>query len=99
MRYPGSMGELASWFASDDDCPDYLERVRWPRSFGSTHSVGMMQAGVAAWSLQVRDLRCSDGGGSGHQRSFAGYAGDGLVDTPVAWQAAFSFVKLGFGET
>jgi transposase-like protein len=32
-HYPRSIGELQSWFASDGDCLDYLEWLRWPEGF------------------------------------------------------------------
>lgn len=33
MHYPGSLGEFQSWFATDADCLDYLEWLRWPAGF------------------------------------------------------------------
>jgi transposase-like protein len=32
-HYPRSLGELRSWFATDADCLDYLEWLRWPDGF------------------------------------------------------------------
>jgi hypothetical protein len=32
-QYPGSIGQSLSWFASDTDCLDYLEWLRWPGGF------------------------------------------------------------------
>ena len=32
-HYPRSTGEFLSWFATDDDCLDYLEWLRWPGGF------------------------------------------------------------------
>lgn len=32
-HYPTSTGELLTWFATDDDCRDYLEWLRWPEGF------------------------------------------------------------------
>ena len=32
-HYPRSLGELRSWFATDADCLDYLEWLRWPEGF------------------------------------------------------------------
>jgi transposase-like protein len=32
-HYPGSAGELQSWFPTDADCLDYLEWLRWPNGF------------------------------------------------------------------
>lgn len=31
--YPRSFGEFRAWFASDADCRDYLEWLRWPDGF------------------------------------------------------------------
>ena len=31
--YPRSVGEFQSWFATDADCLDYLEWLRWPEGF------------------------------------------------------------------
>ncbi len=33
MDYPRSLGEFQAWFASDADCLDYLEWLRWPDGF------------------------------------------------------------------
>jgi transposase-like protein len=33
VHYPRSIGEFQSWFASDADCLDYLEWLRWPEGF------------------------------------------------------------------
>lgn len=33
VHYPRSTGEFQSWFASDADCLDYLEWIRWPVGF------------------------------------------------------------------
>ncbi|HUH68492.1 MAG TPA: transposase, partial [Mycobacterium sp.] len=32
-HYPASLGEFRVWFASDADCLDYLEWLRWPAGF------------------------------------------------------------------
>jgi transposase-like protein len=32
-HYPTSTGELLAWFATDGDCLDYLEWLRWPEGF------------------------------------------------------------------
>jgi len=32
-HYPRSVGELRAWFATDADCLDYLEWLRWPAGF------------------------------------------------------------------
>ncbi len=31
--YPRSVGEFQAWLASDVDCLDYLECLRWPTGF------------------------------------------------------------------
>ena len=33
VHYPRSTGEFQSWFATDADCLDYLEWLRWPDGF------------------------------------------------------------------
>jgi transposase-like protein len=33
VHYPGSTGEFQSWFATDADCLDYLDWLRWPGGF------------------------------------------------------------------
>ena len=35
--YPRSLGEFQAWFASDADCLDYLEWLRWPDGFVCPH--------------------------------------------------------------
>jgi hypothetical protein len=36
-HYPRSTGEFLAWFRSDEDCPDYLEWLRWPGGFACPH--------------------------------------------------------------
>ncbi len=33
VHYPRSAGEFRSWFATDADCLDYLDWLRWPEGF------------------------------------------------------------------
>ena len=33
MHYPRSTGDFQAWFASDADCLDYLDWLRWPEGF------------------------------------------------------------------
>ncbi len=33
VHYPRSAGEFQSWFATDEDCLDYLAWLRWPKGF------------------------------------------------------------------
>ena len=51
--YPRSVGELQSWFATDGDCVDYLEWLRWPDGFVCP---ACGQAG--GWRLGDGRLRC-----------------------------------------
>jgi transposase-like protein len=51
--YPRSVGELQSWFASDDDCLDYLEWLRWPDGF-----VCPACGQPGGWRLGDGRLRC-----------------------------------------
>lgn len=32
-QHPRSTGEFQSWFATDEDCLDYLDWLRWPQGF------------------------------------------------------------------
>ncbi len=33
LHYPAATGEFMAWFATDADCLDYLEWLRWPDGF------------------------------------------------------------------
>jgi hypothetical protein len=33
VHYPRSTGEFQSWFATDADCLDFLDWLRWPSGF------------------------------------------------------------------
>lgn len=33
VHYPRDLAELRAWFATDDDCLDYLDWIRWPAGF------------------------------------------------------------------
>jgi hypothetical protein len=33
VYYPRSTGEFQSWFATDADCLDFLDWLRWPDGF------------------------------------------------------------------
>ncbi len=54
--YPRSVGELQSWFATDDDCLDYLEWLRWPEGF-----VCPACGQPGGWRLGDGRLRCGSG--------------------------------------
>ncbi len=50
VHYPRLAGEFRAWFATDDDCLDYLEWLRWPQGF------------VCPWCAHPRGWALSDGG-------------------------------------
>lgn len=54
VHYPRSMGEFGSWFATDADCLDYLEWLRWPDGF-CCPSCGHDQG----WRLSDRRFECT----------------------------------------
>ena len=33
--YPKNFEEFLDWFSTEEQCLDYLERIRWPDGFGS----------------------------------------------------------------
>ena len=53
-RYPRSLGELGSWFATDADCLDYLEWLRWPGGFLCPDC-----GGFGGWRLGDGRFRCA----------------------------------------
>lgn len=53
--YPGRLSQLRSWFASDADCLDYLDWLRWGERWHCPHC-GSTQ------SWKTRDGRYSCGG-------------------------------------
>ncbi|WP_366083919.1 IS1595 family transposase, partial [Gryllotalpicola sp.] len=53
MHYPRSAGELRSWFATDEDCLDYLDWVRWPAGFVCPHC-----GGAGGWRVADGGYRC-----------------------------------------
>ena len=53
-HYPRSMGEFQSWFATDADCLDYLEWLRWPHGF-----VCPVCRQLGGWRLSDGRLRCA----------------------------------------
>ena len=53
-HYPGSAGELRSWFPTDAECLDYLEWLRWPNGF-----VCPQCAGESGWQLGDGRTMCA----------------------------------------
>ncbi len=53
LHYPGSYGELRSWFPDDAACLDYLDWLRWPNGFVCPHC-----AGAGGWKMAGALWRC-----------------------------------------
>jgi transposase-like protein len=56
-HYPRSLGEFQAWFATDADCLDFLEWLRWPDGFvcpGCVH--------VGGWRLADGRFECAECG-------------------------------------
>ena len=60
-HYPRSTGEFLSWFATDDDCLDYLEWLRWPGGFVCPDC-----GNAGGWRLAGGRVKC---GGCGSRTS------------------------------
>jgi hypothetical protein len=54
VHYPRSTGEFQSWFATDADCLDYLEWLRWPRGF-----VCPVCGHVGGWAVADGRYKCA----------------------------------------
>ncbi len=52
-HYPGSVGEFGAWFATDADCVDYVEWLRWPEG-----SVCPGCAHAGGWRMRDGTFRC-----------------------------------------
>ncbi|MGH9278643.1 MAG: IS1595 family transposase, partial [Acidimicrobiales bacterium] len=52
-HYPRSAGEFGAWFATDADCLDYLEWLRWPEGF-----VCPRCGHVVGWPMADGRFRC-----------------------------------------
>src|SRR5680860_1884565 len=53
-QYPCSLGEFQSWFATDADCLDYLEWLRWPDGF-----VCPRCENVGGWRVSGGSVKCT----------------------------------------
>ena len=53
-HYPRSVGEFGAWFATDADCLDYLEWLRWPDGF-----VCPACAHLGGWRMGDGRFRCA----------------------------------------
>ena len=64
VHYPRSMGELRAWFATDADCLDYLEWLRWPDGFVCPRCghAGGWRSGTAGSGARVWRPDVGDGG-------------------------------------
>ena len=57
VHYPRSTGEFQAWFASDGDCLDYLEWLRWPEGF-----VCPRCASPGGWAVADGRYKCASCG-------------------------------------
>jgi hypothetical protein len=55
-QYPRSLGEFQSWFATDADCLDYLEWLRWPDGFVCPRCENVGGLAGLGWQLQVHQM-------------------------------------------
>ena len=53
-QYPRSTGEFQSWFATDADCLDYLEWLRWPDGFVCPHC-----GHAGGWAVRDGRYKCA----------------------------------------
>jgi hypothetical protein len=55
LHYPRSAGEFGAWFATDADCLDYLEWLRWPEGFVCPDC-----GHLAGWRMADGRFRCGE---------------------------------------
>ncbi len=80
-HYPRSAGEFGAWFATDADCLDYVEWLRWPEGFvcpRCEHRVG--------WRMADGRIRC--GACDGRTSPTAGTIFDKTRTPLTVWFAA-----------
>ena len=53
VHYPKSTGEFLAWFATDEDCRDYLDWLRWPGGFACP------RCGAGGWLMADGRYYCS----------------------------------------
>jgi len=58
VHYPRSAGEFQSWFATDADCLDYLDWLRWPEGF-----VCPRCGHAGGWAVADGRYKCAGCGG------------------------------------
>ena len=58
VHYPRSAGEFQSWFATDADCLDYLDWLRWPEGF-----ICPRCGHAGGWAIADGRYKCSNCGG------------------------------------
>ncbi len=58
VHYPRSAGEFQSWFATDADCLDYLDWLRWPEGF-----ICPRCGHAGGWMVADGRYKCSSCGG------------------------------------
>ena len=53
VHYPRSTGEFQAWFATDADCLDYLDWLRWPGGFACP------KCGHGGWAVADGRYKCA----------------------------------------
>lgn len=53
VHYPKSTGEFLAWFATDEDCMDYLDWLRWSDGFACP------RCGAGGWLMADGRYCCS----------------------------------------
>lgn len=81
--YPRSLGELRSWFATDDDCLDYLEWLRWADGFVCP-ACGQLDGWRWATVGSLRVVPLSDVGDGGDDLRQDAHPADGVVHGVLA---------------
>jgi transposase-like protein len=81
VHYPRSTGEFQSWFASDEDCLDYLAWLRWPQGF-----VCPRCQNPSGWAVAGGSYKCASC--MGHTAVTAGTLFDRRRSPLTVWFAA-----------
>jgi len=85
VDYPRTLQEFDAWFATDEGCERYLQRLRWPEGFCCPAC-----GGSKGWLTARRLMHC---GGCGHQTSLtAGTVFEGTRKPLRAWFQAMWYV-------
>ena len=71
VDYPGTWQAFEAWFADDDACRAYLERVRWPDGFSCPSCAAAMawRTGTGLWKCAACQRKTSVTAGTNFHRS------------------------------